>query len=78
MAKSPKGKKRPGDVIGNAIRVAQIATGEVEEETEDDDGKDKAAQSLGRRGGKARAEKMSKSQRVEIAKKAALARWKKS
>ena len=27
-----KGQRRPADVIGNAIRVAQIATGEVEEE----------------------------------------------
>ena len=42
MPKGPKGQKRPADVIGNAIKVARIATGE---ETEDipDDGKDKAA-----------------------------------
>ncbi len=30
MPSGPKGQKRPTDVIGNAIRVAQIATGEVE------------------------------------------------
>jgi len=42
-----------------------------------DDGKDKAAQELGRKGGKARAENMTPERRTEIAKKAALARWKK-
>ncbi len=76
MPKGPKGQKRPADVIGNAIRVAQIATGEAEEETErDDDGKDKAAQALGRKGGKARANKLSAKKRREIAKNAARARW---
>jgi len=75
MAKTPKGKKRPSDVIGNAVRVMQIATGEVEDDSGIDDGKDKAAQSLGRRGGKARAEKMTPEQRSEIAKKAAKKRW---
>ena len=76
MPKGPKGQKRPADVIGNAIRVAQIATGEVEEETErDDDGKDKAAQALGRKGGAARAKKLSPEQRAEIARKAAAKRW---
>ena len=34
-----------------------------------------AAQALGRLGGKARAEKLSKKRRAEIAKKAAKARW---
>jgi hypothetical protein len=28
MPTGPKGQRRPADVIGNAIRVAQIATGE--------------------------------------------------
>jgi hypothetical protein len=32
MPTGPKGQKRPADVIGNAVRVAQIATGEAEEE----------------------------------------------
>jgi hypothetical protein len=74
MPKGPKGQKRPADVVANAIMVAKIATGEIEDPIEDD-GKDKAAQSLGRRGGKARAEKISAEQRAEIAKKAARARW---
>jgi hypothetical protein len=74
MPKGPKGEKRPADVIGAAITVAKIATGEITEDV-DEDGKDKAAQSLGRRGGKARAEALSKKERAEIAKKAATARW---
>lgn len=76
MPKGPKGEKRPADVIGNAVRVMRIATGEEEEEFEGkgDDGKDKAAQSLGRRGGKARAEKLTAEERSAIAKKAAQAR----
>jgi hypothetical protein len=30
--KAPKGQKRPADVIGNAVRVMEIATGQREEE----------------------------------------------
>jgi hypothetical protein len=29
MPTGPKGQRRPADVIGNAIRVAQIATGAI-------------------------------------------------
>ena len=76
MPKGPKGEKRPADVISNAVKIMRIATGE-EEDTVEDDGKDKAAQSLGKRGGKARAAKLSPGQRSEIAKKAAAERWKK-
>ena len=75
MPKGPKGQKRPADVIGNAVKVMQIATGEAEEEF-DDEGKNKAAVALGRKGGKARAESLSKRRRAEIARKAAAARWK--
>jgi hypothetical protein len=39
------------------------------------DGKDKAAQSLGQRGGKARARPLSSKRRSEIARKAAARRW---
>jgi len=74
MPKGPKGEKRPADVIGNAVKVMRIATGE-EEEDMDDDGKNKAAVALGKKGGKARAEKMTAEQRSEIAKKAAAKRW---
>lgn len=72
MPKGPNGQKRPADVAGNAITVAEIATREIEEEPEgEDDGKDKAAQSMGQRYGKARAYKLSPEQRREIARKAA-------
>ncbi len=74
MPKGPKGEKRPADVIGTAIKVARIATGEIEDERPDD-GKNKAAQALGRLGGQARAKKLSKKRRSEIAKKAAKTRW---
>ena len=77
MPKGPKGQKRPADVIGNAVKVMRIATGEEEEEYEDD-GKNKAAVELGRRGGKARAAKMTPKRRAEIASKAARSRWKNS
>lgn len=76
MPKGPKGEKRPADVIGNAVFIGRIATGEVDD-TPSDDGKDKAAQELGRKGGKARAEGMSPERRAEIAKAAAASRWKK-
>ena len=74
MPKGPKGQKRPADVIGAAIKVAKIATGEIVEDV-NDDGKDAAAVSLGRKGGKARAAALTKKERAEIAKKAAAARW---
>lgn len=77
MTKGPKGEKRPADVIGNAVKVMRIATGEEEEELADD-GKDKAAQEMGRKGGRARADKLTPEQRAEIAKKAAAKRWGKS
>jgi hypothetical protein len=32
MPKGPKGQKHPADVIGNAVRVMEIATGQAEEE----------------------------------------------
>jgi hypothetical protein len=75
MPKGPMGQKRSADVIGNAVKVVCIVTGEEQEDIGADDGKDKAAQSLGRRGGEARAKKLSSRRKAEIAKKAATARW---
>ena len=77
MPKGPQGQKRPADVIGNAVRVMEIATGQREEKFEDD-GKDPAAKALGAKGGKARAAKLTPEQRSEIAHLAAEARWRKS
>ncbi len=76
MPRGPKGEKRPADVIANAIKVARIATGEEQEDL-NGDGKDKAAVSLGRRGGKARAERMTAERRSDVAKHAAAKRWSK-
>ena len=76
MPKGPKGEKRPADVVANAVKVARIATGEETEELTDD-GKDKAAVRLGRRGGRARAESLDAKTRTAIARKAAATRWKK-
>ena len=75
MPTGPKGQKRPADVIGNAVRIARIATGEEPEDVPEDDGKDKAAQALGKKGGAARAKSMTPERRAEIARKAAEKRW---
>jgi hypothetical protein len=76
MPRGPRGEKRPADTVANAIRVAKILTGEVEEDTGADDGKDKNAQALGKKGGAARRDKLSPERRAEIARKAAASRWK--
>ena len=52
MPKGPKGEKRPADVIGNAAKVMRVAVGEETDPLPpDDDGKNKAAQELGKLGG---------------------------
>ncbi|MDX8523366.1 RNA-binding protein [Mesorhizobium sp. MSK_1335] len=61
-------------MIGNAVRVMRIATGEEADEVQDD-GKNAAAKELGSKGGKKRAANMSPERRSEIAKKAAAKRW---
>ena len=76
MPRGPKGEKRPADVIGAAVMIGKIATGEIDDHTTDD-GKNAAAVALGRMGGKARAEGMSAKRRKEIARKAAVKRWSK-
>ncbi len=75
MPTGPQGQRRPADVIGNAIMVAKIATGEIDEGTPPDDGKDPAAVSMGKRGGVARAKSMTPERRAEVARKAAAKRW---
>lgn len=77
MPTGPKGERRPADVVGNAVHVMKIATGEIEEAAPVDGGKDPAAQALGRKGGAARAKAMSPERRAEIAKQAAVSRWNK-
>jgi hypothetical protein len=72
MPKGPSGQKRKADVIGNAVLVMKIATGEVS------DAAPKAQAKGGKKGGKARAKALTPAQRSEIASAAASARWKKS
>jgi hypothetical protein len=78
MPRGPKGERRPADVIGNAVHVMRIATGEITEDipTPESEGKNPAAVALGRMGGKARAAALGKRKRSEIARKAAKSRWK--
>jgi len=76
VPKGPRGEKRPADVIGAAVMVAKIATGEIEDNPMDP-GKEYARKG-GLKGGKARAKRLTARQRSEIARVAAEARWKKS
>ena len=77
MPKGPNGQKRPADVVSNAVHVMKIGTGQIEE-TLLDDGRNRAAVELGRKGGLARAKNLKKKTRIQIARKAAKARWKKT
>ena len=74
MPIGPRGEKRPADVIGAAVMVAKIATGEIEEELEPDRDTE-AKREAGRKGGKARAKSLTPEQRAEIAAQGAAARW---
>lgn len=80
-----KKKKRPRDINQLAKAIVDESTSEEQpeapaEETTTPDERNPAAVSLGKlgasKGGKARAKKLSKKKRSEIAKKAAAARWK--
>lgn len=73
MPKGPRGEKRPPDVIGAAVLVGRIATGEAED-TVDDPAKEHHRRG-GLAGGKARADALTPKQRSEIAKRAAAKRW---
>lgn len=68
MPKGPQGQKRPADAVARAVMVAQIATGEIE-----DDG---YAHPKGSAGGLARAANLSAKDRKRVAKAGAEARWK--
>jgi hypothetical protein len=74
MPKGPRGENRPADVIGAAVKVMKIATGEIAEDAAPEPVKSAAAE-LGSRGGKARARNLTPAERKRIAKKAASARW---
>ena len=68
MPRGPNGERRPGDVVGCAVTVAKIATGEIEEDLP-------AHRDIKVNGGKARAESMTPEERSKLARMAARARW---
>lgn len=74
MPKGPRGEKRPADVIGGAVKVMRIATGEEAEELDAQTPANAAAQ-LGKLGGAARARNLTPERRAEIARKGAAKRW---
>jgi hypothetical protein len=71
MPRGPQGERRPADVIGAAIMVARLATGEISETMIRKSGRTRS----GTAGARARAKKLSPQERSRIAKKAAAARW---
>ncbi len=75
MPRGPRGEKRPTDVIGGAVKVMRIATGQEPDDREDAPAPS-PAQQLGKLGGAARARKLTAARRAEIARKAAAERWK--
>ena len=71
MPRGPNGERRPADVVGCAVHVMKIATGEIEEDLPSNRRKG------GLKGGKARADALAPDERSEIARQAAAARWQK-
>ena len=71
MPKGSQGERRPADVVGCAVTVARIATGEIGDTRLQQPAKRKADLA----GGKPRAEKLTEERRNQIAAKAASERW---
>ncbi len=68
-------KKKEHDFSLNAFRVVQEATGQVSPRPKPKQDLKALGRLGGLKGGKARAEKLTPARRVEIARKAAQARW---
>jgi hypothetical protein len=71
MPKGPNGERRPADVIGCAVTIGRIATGEMEDKTCPPSGRRRS----GVAGAAARAKTLTREERSKIAKTAAAARW---
>ncbi len=71
MPVGPRGEKRPADLIGCAVAVARIATGETENDRITPSGRVKS----GHAGAKARLENTTAERRKDIATNAANERW---
>lgn len=69
--------KRPRDPNQLGKLIVDLSVGDADDSKNmpDDSGKDPAAMALGKKGGRARAKALSARKRVEIARKAAKARW---
>ena len=76
MPRGPRGENRPANVIGAAVQIMNIATGEITEDLEDAPAPS-PAQQLGKLGGAARAKALTPERKAEIARKAAAKRWEK-
>ncbi len=76
-----RSRKRPADLNSLAASIVRDATDEDKATADPYEGKNPAAVELGRlggrKGGKARAAKLTPEKRSEIARKAAAARWEK-
>lgn len=75
MPIGPKGERRPANPIEAGIMVARIATGDLEEEYEEQPTPTPNRAKGGEKGGKARAESLTPERRAEIAQAGAAARW---
>ena len=71
MPIGPRGEKRPADLIGCAVNVARIATGEADYNRYTAPGRVRSGQA----GAEGRAQALSADRRNEIAKRAAAERW---
>jgi len=71
MPKGPQGQRRPADVIGNAVHIARIATGEEQETTL----VQSAKRNSGLAGAKARVQNTTPEDRKAIGEKATKVRW---
>lgn len=72
MPKGPRGEKRPADVVGAAVMIGRIATGDAEDKPSKVPNRAKG----GKAGGEARSKSLTSIQRQNISKVAAKARWK--
>ena len=70
MPRGPQGQRRPADVVGNAVHVMKIATGEIAETGCEQPAKRKGVVA----GAKARNKALSPERRAEVARIAAAAR----
>ena len=71
VPKGPRGECRPADIVGCAVHVARIATGEIEDTGYKQPNKVRA----GRAGARVRAASLTPDERSAIASKAATVRW---